>query len=94
MELLKKGFAKESIENALESRSIFHINALSNGFNLQETDVDFDECLASLIKKLNSDGRYNLKDRDTLIKFKAKLQRYGYDTSKINKHLNNYEKED
>ncbi len=52
---------------------------------LENSDVDFEELLATLISKLTSSGKYDLSDRDSLVKFKAKLSRYGYSCESINK---------
>lgn len=54
---------------------------------LAQLDVDFDENLLVLISKLNCNGKYDLENRDVLMKFKAKLQRYGYSTESINRVL-------
>lgn len=54
---------------------------------IQNIEVDFDENLKTLIDKLLSSGKYNLEDQDALLKFKAKLSRYGYSSESINRVL-------
>lgn len=54
---------------------------------ISQLDVNFDEILSQLISKLTSGGKYDLDDRNILMKFKAKLQRYGYSGESINRVL-------
>ncbi len=54
---------------------------------LENIGVDFDETLTLLIEKLCSTGKYDLSDRNELLKFKAKLSRYGYSCESINRQL-------
>lgn len=54
---------------------------------LSQLDVDFDDNLVSLVAKLTSSGNYDLDDKDVLMKFKAKLSRYGYSIESINRIL-------
>ena len=54
---------------------------------LSGLDIDFEENLSLLVTKLLSGGKYDLDDRNTLLKFKAKLSRYGYGSESINRVL-------
>lgn len=49
-----------------------------------ELELDFEELLCELCKKLLKNGRTDLSDKAQLEKFKAKLMRYGYGFSLIN----------
>ncbi len=57
----------------------------SKGFSAEDiknaeshAEIDFEELLYELCRKLLSTGRINLSDRNEAEKFKAKLSRYGY----------------
>jgi len=52
---------------------------------IENLNVDFDETLTQLIEKLCSTSKYDLSDRNELLKFKAKLSRYGYGSESINR---------
>jgi len=56
----------------------------------QECDIDFDSLLDELIEKLLRSGRIELSDTATLVKFKAKLSRYGYSFEQINSRIKAY----
>ena len=49
-----------------------------------ECEVDFEQLLSELVNKLTRTSKVNLSDRKEVLKFKAKLSRYGYGFDTIN----------
>ena len=49
-----------------------------------ECEVDFEELLYELVNKLTRSSKINFSDRNEVLKFKAKLSRYGYGFDTIN----------
>ncbi|MBQ4644927.1 MAG: regulatory protein RecX [Clostridia bacterium] len=60
----------------------------------EASEIDFEELLKELCNKLLSGGKTDLSDRQQLIKFKAKLSRYGYGFEVINAVLSDFSEND
>lgn len=72
---------------------------LSKGFSSNdinkaqsECEIDFEELLRELLEKLLKSSRPDFSDRNQMMKFKAKLSRYGYGFDIINSVLSEYTK--
>jgi len=70
---------------------------LSKGFSVQDINnaarkcsIDFEELLCELVEKLLPSVKGGFSDRKELMKFKAKLSRYGYGFDTINAVLSRY----
>ena len=84
----KDAEARESLGKKLSAKEQ---ELLAKGFSSSdinsaalECEVDFEQLLTELINKLTKSSGIDFSDRNEVLKFKAKLSRYGYGFDTIN----------